>query len=176
MTNHRCNVYLGYTSDPLTPRTSGLPQTSLTTGKLEVQGGLGGPLKRGGEAVVENFADDFYMVQVDVDPNRGNGCDVWVRCRDPNNGYRIRTPATDFGATITLSRVKDGQTTSLGSGSFPLGGIGTVKVKIYNDAGSHRFKVWVDGGLQINVTDSAHPAGTIAFGWRAIRPTITAVW
>ena len=128
-----------------------------------MQGGLGGPLKRGGEAVVENFADDFYMLQVDVDPNGGNGCDVWVRYRDPNNGYRIRTPAADFGATITLSRVKDGQATSLGTGSFPLGGVGTVKVKIYNDAASHRFKVWVNGGLQINLTDSTHLAGGLAF-------------
>ena len=51
-------VHLGYSHDPLTPRTSGLPQTSLTSGKLEVQGDLGGPLKRGGETVVENFADD----------------------------------------------------------------------------------------------------------------------
>ena len=35
-------VHLGYSHDPLTPRTSGLPQTSVTAGKLEVQGGLGG--------------------------------------------------------------------------------------------------------------------------------------
>jgi len=29
--------------------------------------------------------------------------------------------------------------------------------------GTDRFKVWVDGGLQINVTDSTHLAGGVAF-------------
>ncbi len=43
-------------------------------------------------------------------------------------------------------------------------GTGAVKVKIYNDAGSHRFKIWVDGTLQINVTDGTFLWGGVAFG------------
>jgi hypothetical protein len=38
-----------------------------------------------------------------------------------------------------------------------------VKIKVYDDAGTTRFKMWVDGTLKSNRTDSSISYGGVAF-------------
>ena len=73
--------------DPLTPRIGGLAEASLESGELRIYGNV--LVYRGGEAIVENFFDDNYMVQVDVTPGVAGSFSIWFRYIDANNGYRL---------------------------------------------------------------------------------------
>ncbi len=64
------------------PRFVGSVDASISSGELLVQGQT-----RGGEAIVEGFSDDAYMVKLDVDLNSGTHADLWVRYRNVNHGY-----------------------------------------------------------------------------------------
>jgi len=83
-------------------------------------------------------------------------------------GIAVRAPLASLAYAgnheIELARLVDGQATTLATGTFAADGTAAVKVKIYNDSGSHRFKIWVDGSLAINTTDSTIPSGGVAFG------------
>jgi RHS repeat-associated protein len=146
------NVSIGYAKDPMTYRLKGTAKATLYQSALKVEG-RGGALKNAGEVAVEGFRDDFFMVQADT----GAG-DIWVRYQDPNNGYRIR-----IAGDMKLHKIVNGAATLLDSTAVG-DGWSAIKIKIYSDNGSHRFKVWGDGTLKINVTDSTFLSGGVAFG------------
>ncbi|UCC29851.1 MAG: RHS repeat-associated core domain-containing protein [Phycisphaerales bacterium] len=110
-----------------------------------------------GEAVVEHFFDDDYMVQLDFMSNVGHG-DIVVRRIDRNNGYRLRL---DGSGNVELYRLENGKATELDTGTYtPPSLPGTVPVKI--KVSSSSIKAWVDGSLEIDATDSTHAAGGVA--------------
>ncbi len=63
----------------------GLADSSLVSGTLQVSGD-----GRQAEAIVENFSDDDYMVQVSITAFADPGNYLWVRYTDANNGYRFK--------------------------------------------------------------------------------------
>lgn len=87
--------------------------TQGVKGELPVQGST-----RGGEAVVENFTEDDYMIQVDVDLNSGEYADIWVRCVDAGNGYLVRL---DWAGNVGLWRLNNGSATPLDSTTYTTG-------------------------------------------------------
>jgi len=99
------------------------------------------------------------MLQVSADLNTGSTADIWIRYKDINNGYRVRLTS---GGNVYLHKLVDGSFTQLGSNTYTTGGSVSVKVKVYDDSGSDRFKVFVAGTEKINVTDSAIGAGGVA--------------
>ena len=96
--------------NPLVPRFVGAVDASISSGELLVQGQT-----RGGEAIFKGFADDAYMVKLDVDLNSGTHADLWVRYSDANNGYKL---TLDSGGVIELFKVHLGKSTSLASGAY----------------------------------------------------------
>ncbi len=131
--------------------------TSISNGTLRVQSGT-----RGGEAVVDNFAGDDYMIQVRLG-SVDETSEVWFRYQDSNNGYMFQydKPAK---ATMKLYVVKNGQRTELWSGSYSTFADPDLKIK----ADGTSLKVWYDGTLELNVTDGTHAAGGVD-AWRATR-------
>ena len=69
----------------------------------------------GGEALVENFSDDDYMVEASIS-SVGTQY-FWVRYQDSNNGYLLKITSSAKGQATSLYRVQNGYYTSLGSGS-----------------------------------------------------------
>jgi hypothetical protein len=91
----------GAAQESLAPRFRGLAESSISSGELLVEGG-----SRGGEAVIEGFSDDDYMLQADVKLNGGETADIWMRYQDSNNGYCFRL---DDSANMQLFKVEKGK-------------------------------------------------------------------
>jgi RHS repeat-associated protein len=141
------------------PRIGGIADASISSGALSVIG-----TTRGGEAVVSGFENDYYMVTADVAITGSNTADLLMHYIDPNNTYKVHMDVSSVPAGITLYKVTGGAETSLASGTYTTGASVAVKIKVYDDTGNQRIKVWVDGTLKINTTDATHPAGRVAFG------------
>ena len=108
----------------MTPRIGGLADTSLSSGELWVQGST-----RGGEAIIEGFADDNYMVQVGADLALYEAM-VWVRHTDGNNGYRFRFFLDPPGYTVHLHSFEDGESDYLTYGKYTPSGDLAIKIKL----------------------------------------------
>ncbi len=74
-------------------------------------------LQHGGEAIVENFADDYYMIQVDVDLNSGTSAEFWGHYTDINTGAFLRLTSSAW----SLKSIGTGRTVILGSGGHAAG-------------------------------------------------------
>jgi RHS repeat-associated protein len=107
---------------------------------------------------VENFFDDDYMVQVNLDLNSGDYGDIWFRYVDANNGYLVRLDSTN--STAILYAWEDGAYSVLSTlNTFP-GSDVAVKIKVDGTS----IKVWFDGTKRFDVTDSTIDAGGVGFG------------
>ncbi|MCH7808634.1 MAG: hypothetical protein IIB60_05365, partial [Planctomycetes bacterium] len=97
----------------------------LSVGKLLVTGDT-----RGGEAIVERFAADDYMVKVDVDLNSGIDANVFFRRIDTNNAY-VFSLYDLVGPTqgLKLSKLVNGKYTLLDSGVL-FGSTLTAEIKV----------------------------------------------
>ena len=144
------NVRDASTRASLVPGIGGLADASISAGELLVQ-----ETTRGGEAIVLGFKDDDYMLQADVKMNSGTDADLWVRYNNTNNGYRITL--TSAGG-IGLSSYDRGQGTAGFSAGYTPAASVAVKIKVSGTS----IKVWVDGSLKINTTDSTHAFGGVA--------------
>ena len=82
---------------------AGPVDASVSSGQLLVAGST-----RGGEAIIENFNEDDYRVQVDVALNSGDDAEIWCRYTDANNGYLLRL---EDDGDIELFNVHKGQAT-----------------------------------------------------------------
>jgi RHS repeat-associated protein len=141
----------------LPPRIGGLADATISSGKLAVTGAT-----RYGEAVVEGFSDDYYMLSADVEVSGTNVARVFFHYTDPNNAYFIELDTT--AAAVKLVEIVNGATSAITTGAYTTGASVPVKIKVYNDAGAQRIKIWVNGTLRINTTDASHPDGGVAFG------------
>ena len=117
----------------MTSRLKGTAKASIVAAALKVESGGGVANRNSGEVAVEGFRDDFFMVQVGSLSPEGRPY-IWLRYVDANNGYRLYA-----GPIPGLCKVVDGKVTQL-SNMLPDLDYSSVKVKIYNDNGSHRFK------------------------------------
>lgn len=138
--------------DALLPRFSGLADASVSSGALSVSAST-----RGGEAVVENFHDDDYMVQVTADTS-SEDAELWFRYTDANNGYKLLLAAS--GGLQLYSYKADKLPRLWTPEQYTADSSVAVKIKVSGTS----LKVWVDGTLKFSKTDSDHAAGTVAFG------------
>jgi hypothetical protein len=60
---------------------------------------------------------------------------------------------------VKLIEIVNGATSVITTGAYTTGASVPVKIKLYNDAGSQRIKIWVNGTERINTTDASHPTG-----------------
>ena len=146
-------AYDGTVRDSLVPRFVGPVDASISSGSLRVQTD-----SRGGQAMVEGFSDDNYMVQVNLG-NPDNYSQVWFRYRDANNGYVVRYSSL-AKLIISLHVVANGQWTELGSGGYTILETSNLAIK----ANGSSIQVWYGGNLKFDVTNSAISAGGVAFG------------
>lgn len=134
------------------PGWKGTAEITVTTGSpgnVQVNGAT-----RGGELVFENFQDDDYMVEFDAS-NSAKGALAYVRYQDPNNYYSIGVfESTD----VQLKVVENGYPTTITTPSITDSGWIPVKIKLSGTS----IKVWVNGTLKINETDSTHAYGGVA--------------
>jgi hypothetical protein len=90
---------------------------------------------------------------------------------------RLKPAAQGKGHTaagITRAEIVNGATSAITTGAYTTGASVPVKIKVYDDSGAQRIKIWVNGTLRINTTDASHPDGGVAFGGDAApdtRPT-----
>ncbi|MHC5112196.1 MAG: RHS repeat-associated core domain-containing protein [Planctomycetota bacterium] len=144
-------AYRSTTRVSLTRGFIGLADASISSGTLLVNGST-----RGGDAIVSNFTDDDYMVEVDADLNSGNDADIYMRYTDANNAYRIRLESGSPN-NIYLHSLLVGKVSTVASSTFT-GSSVAVKIKV----NSTTIKAWIDGTLKINTTNSHHTAGGVA--------------
>jgi RHS repeat-associated protein len=97
-----------------------------------------------------------------VEVSGTNVARVFFHYTDPNNAYFIELDTT--AAAVKLIEIVNGATSAITTGSYTSGASVPVKIKVYNDAGAQRIKIWVNGTLRINTTDASLPAGGVAFG------------
>jgi hypothetical protein len=97
-----------------------------------------------------------------VEVSGTNVARVFFHYTDPNNAYFIELDTT--AAAVKLIEIVNGATSAITTGSYTSGASVPVKIKVYNDAGAQRIKIWVNGTLRINTTDASHTSGGVAFG------------
>jgi hypothetical protein len=152
----------------LTPRIGGLVNATISSGKLAVTGST-----RYGEAVVEGFSDDYYMLTADVEVSGTNVARVFFHYTDPNNAYFIELDTT--AAAVKLIEIVNGATSAITTGTYTSGASVPVKIKVYDDAGAQRIKIWVNGTLRINTTDASHPTGRDQSDDSPARPRVRSI-
>jgi hypothetical protein len=132
-------------------RLTALAKTSLSSSTALVEASS----QFGGEAVVENFTDDLYMLQVDVDLNSGTDAEIWVGYRDAHNG-RVLYLKSDGSAKVY----------TYGSGGLSIDWTGTyttgASVPVRAVMGASNVKYYINGTLK--ATLSAIQPGGVAFG------------
>ena len=111
---------------------------------------------RGAEAIVENFSDDDYMIQVDVEHNTGYREDILFRYTDANNFYGLQINRSP--AIAGLYKVENGISETWDGCFYTTGEPMAVKIK----ADGSSLKAWINGSLCKSVTDSTHAAGGVA--------------
>jgi RHS repeat-associated protein len=119
---------------------------------------------RDGEVILENFQDDDYIVSADVNLNSGSVAALLTRYQDANNHYRTEI---DSSGNVYLISVLRGQYSTVASSAYTPAANVTVKVR--HSGTTH--KVWVDGTLEINTTDSDQAAGGLALAGTQARFT-----
>jgi hypothetical protein len=97
-----------------------------------------------------------------VEVSGTNVARVFFHYTDANNAYFIELDTT--AAAVTLAEIVNGATSTITTGSYTSGASVPVKIKVYDDSGAQRIKIWVNGTLQINTTDASLPDGGVAFG------------
>ncbi len=99
----------------------------------------------GREAILEDFHDDDYIVEYDVNLQSGSSAAL-VRYVDPNNHYRIELDSSN----VNLYRVLRGErSTALDSGTHSETGDIPVRILVSGTT----IKVWVNNTQKINTTD-----------------------
>jgi RHS repeat-associated protein len=140
--------------DPKALRLSGSAKASIDTDTEDL---LVENSTHRAEVRVDNFFDDDYMVQVDLDLNSGTYGDIWFRYIDSNNGYMVKVDTDTNSARLFLW--ENGSRSLLSTAnSFP-GVSASVKIKVSGTS----IKVWFDGSLKFDTTDSTFDAGGVAF-------------
>ena len=109
--------------------------------------------------IIEGFSDDYYVVEVDVSSYFYTR--IWVRYQDPGNGYMLQLKGN---INMSVSRVKDGAYTHLGTIEGFAAPVNPIRVRVWNDNGTDTISVYSNGTLQGSVTDSEIPYGGVAFG------------
>jgi hypothetical protein len=97
-----------------------------------------------------------------VEVSGTNVARVFFHYTDPNNAYFIEFDNT--AAAVKLIEIVNGASSVITTGAYTTGASVPVKIKLYDDAGAQRIKIWVNGTERINTTDASHPAGGVAFG------------
>jgi len=149
------SVYASTAIDPKSPGVYGLSTTDFVSpGKLEIDN----TQKHLGLVRVDDFSDDDYMIQVQAEPQTGQDLIViYARFADLENHYRVTLYS---GIAMDVDVIDKGQVSNLTTvahgGSTPY----AVKIKLSGTS----IKVWVDGTLKANLTDSTIAAGGVAFG------------
>ncbi len=118
---------------------------------------LPGDEKRRDVVAVDNFSDDDYMVQTNLDFQSKEGALIWVWFTDMDNGYRVFLGGTS--STIELVEFHKGRVTTLASGTHFAMTSAAVKIKVNGTS----IKVWVDGNLDTNAADGDIAYGGVAF-------------
>ena len=99
----------GSARNPMVPRIGGMAEATISSGWLYVDTSASG-----GEALVEGFYDDDYMIEASIGTTSTQY--FWVRYQDSNNGYLLQITFSDKGRGIYLYRVQRGYYTMLDDG------------------------------------------------------------
>jgi hypothetical protein len=145
-------VYDGVIRDPLTPGFEGLIDASISSGALLMDTDT-----RGGWAEITGVSDDDYMIQFTPDFTSGSYVDAYFRATDLNNAYRVRTT----GLSVQLHTLVNGAYEAVDDPDALACPSPPCAIKIKLDGTS--IKVWHNGNLRIDETDSTWGEGGVAF-------------
>ena len=107
-----------------------------------------------------NVNDEYFVAQALV-TNLADA-DLWFRYSDANNSYKVGIKAE---TSVIVHRYENGAKSQLGYILSRPQPPFTLRVALYNNAGTDTIKVYTDSTLQLTVTDDDPlPPGGVAFG------------
>ncbi|HEU4653525.1 MAG TPA: hypothetical protein VFS47_06040 [Steroidobacteraceae bacterium] len=118
--------------------------------------------RTGDARATAGIATDDQVIQVRATPQSFLGSDRWIgvmaRYRGPSNYYYVTVRSSN---TISLRKVVDGTVSVLATGSLPVSTGTTYLLRLA--AVGNALKVWVNGNLALQATDSSHAQGRYGF-------------